>query len=134
MKNGILWIICLLLIGGYFGGLIYFWTDYIENKDVITSRVYSGRIYFEVEEEYSQFKKYLATHPEVRIQKLDVLSSSDPLVDMRIEAPAETIFPYGKVVKEYKEGDLYHPVLYTVIAGVVTALLFLIFIPPKGNQ
>ena len=125
MKRDIMWgIIVGLLLLVISQGVI--WSMWAEHHNEIESRVYTGRLYL-VEEEYSQFKQYLANHPEVIINKMDVMSSPDAVIDMIIKAPPETIVPYGKE-KLYYHWDSADIVMLSMASVFVMLAFILIYV------
>lgn len=123
-------IVTLLIAGvltGYGYGLWWAVDDYNAGKDVVVSRTYEGRLYLPAGE-YEEFKEFLADNPQVRIAKLDVLSSPNALVDMSLVAPADTPVPYGEIVKEAMKADastLSFP-LISFTGGTFVALLLIV--------
>ena len=100
--------ICLgLIIAGLIGfgiGATSLVTRYNENKDIVDRQYYSGREYF-LTEEYQEFKVYLADHPEVTIQELEMLSSDDPLVFFEVITYDGKTFPWGEVTHTTHKAD-----------------------------
>lgn len=99
MKKIMVGLLIIMVLAGYGYGVWWAVDDYNANKDVVVSRTYEGRLYLPTEE-YETFKQYLADNPQVKISRLDVLSSPNALVDMRLTAPADTIVPYGEITYE----------------------------------
>lgn len=109
MKRLIVTLLIGAVLAGYGYGIWWAVDDYNTGKDVVVSRTYEGRLYLPTGE-YESFKQYLADNPQVEIARLDVLSSPNALVDMSLVAPADTLVPYGEVVKERTRADLsLHP-------------------------
>lgn len=77
---------------------------------VITYQEYQGRYHF-TPEEYSAFKQYLADNKEVKIIKMDVYSSSDPLVEFTLAVGSSLHIPYGEQTKQL---ETEHSIIMTI--------------------
>ena len=104
----------------------------------ITSYNYSGRLAFQTENDYSQFKSFLVSNPEIQLlagvkepQKLVVLSSAPPIVVEYngLNVPSEIVFPFAYQDKSMssidKEGFIigfgipaFLGILMSILAGV----------------
>jgi len=100
--------------------------DHNQHKDEIVGRTYEGRVYL-VEQEYEDFKKFLADNPSVRINKLDALSSPNALIDMKLYAPTPIKVPYDVKVTEH-----YRSTSKGLIGNIVIVCVFGIVIIAGG--
>lgn len=104
----IIWAIMVLV------GTMVWWIPYEER---VADRFYEGKLVFETEQEYSNFKRAVG-NSDVRIGNLVVLSSDPPIVvDFSVRVPEGMVFNYGKASR----AD------FAIIPMMVAA--FAIFIP-----
>jgi uncharacterized membrane protein len=84
---------------------------------VSESKEYSGKIVFQSEQEYSQFKEVIAKdYVSFDTQDILVLSSSPPIVvQFKVEVQGDNGFPYGKKVHDE------HNNIADIILGVIGA-------------
>ena len=109
------------IVGAVFVGLAFMSTD--EHYDII-----SGKIAFESEEEYSDFKRAMA-HPEIEIEKWDVYESKLPIVaDFEIRTEDNTPFAYdGERTEVDIDGNLplavIVPLMIILFGGAIAAMI-----------
>ncbi len=96
MKKVIFILITLVIVGLTTWVVVWQINDYSTNKGVILSQTYQGRLYLN-QQDYTQFKKYLADNPEIKIQAMEVLSSPDALIDFELVAYNGEQIPYGDI-------------------------------------
>ena len=90
--------------------------------DKVLSTEYEGRIYFDNLAEYQEFKEYLATNPDIKIVELEVLSSSDPLVDFKLTVNSDKFVPYGAATsRRYQYNEL--TIMIAIVAFVAPFVL-----------
>ena len=127
MKSLILLILVFAIIGGVWGGVQWSLNKYRSMDKEIIHQIYYGREYFKAEE-YEEFKMYLADHPEVEINDLDVLASDYPLITFRMKVPGNKSFPWGTVEYTYyddKELACHGARVGGIIVGGIFALIIL---------
>jgi hypothetical protein len=125
MIKGIRITLVAIIVLLFVGGMIWNWSYYSTHSNDIVSRTFTGRIYFDKLNEYSQFKQYLATHPEVNIVKLETLSSPDTLVDFELRVNSDMIIPYGvntETLKYNPDGEISVTIMVT---GLVVVLIII---------
>ena len=107
-KKIVIDVLLLLLTVIFITGAIFLETWVVNfhqaNKNIVTRDVYTGRFILQ-EEEYSHFKRILADNPKIYIEKLEVLSSPDALIDMEISVPSDIEMPYGEITTSYYKSD-----------------------------
>ena len=124
-------VLALALLAGLGYALHHFQADYDTNKDVVDSQVYSGRAYL-TNEEYDEFKIFLAEHPDIYILELDVLASDNPLVTFSITTHNGTAFPWGELASTHYKADRIGQILMSILvtlgALVSIALVWLLIL------
>lgn len=71
-------------------------------------------------EGYSQFKKYLADHQEIAIEKMEVLSSPDPLVNFTFTIEGDKHIAYGtETEKKMFDTNLGLYLAFCIVFGVI---------------
>lgn len=65
----------------------------------VTTYTYAGKVVFETEEEYGDFKRLIGRE-DIAIQKVGVYSSAPPIVvDFYVSTLSTVEFPYGKATE-----------------------------------
>lgn len=106
-------------IWGYFDG-----TKYQE---------YTGRLLFS-EQEYRQFKQYLADNPEIKINKATELSSSPVLVEISLTIPSNIHIPYPFTSALTSSGNNDGTVYVSIIMLGITGVGFCLFLLYRSYQ
>ena len=127
-----IWVtIMVIIILGLNGFFIH---AHIQHNDEVVGRTYEGRVYL-VEQEYEEFKKFLADNPEVKIHNMETLSSPNALIDMKLYAPVSIEVSYDlKVTEHYKSEieDVWLAVILVTFLGLaITATGASLFQPEK---
>lgn len=124
MKHFVYLSILVIIAGAMIWGLVANYNHTKSIEGVIECQTYEGRLYLKADE-YSQFKQYLANHPEVTMSKLEVISPPDALIDFEFKSPSTTIVPYGELTHTLYASDLYDTVFINWFIGISGGCLFI---------
>ncbi len=134
MKNTLLFMLVVLVtLGVVLGG----WAAYSASRyeRVEYTIYYSGKVVFDSEEEYGEFKRVVGRE-DVSYSTIDILSSSPPIVAKfyQVGVPNVVEFPWGKVqggTKEDSHAWVAIPYIFLLLVWFITVTAAIAQVEPQ---